>query len=524
MPKTAKWQILLLALVLSALFGKEAQAQTINATNCSSTAVQTALNSVAADGTTVVIPSGSCSWTTSVAYNQVYSTTIQGQSTVTGTCAPGGSCAASDSTNITLTGSGSGSITIHTKAGKSLRITGLSLTNPSGGSAAYGAITIDGTSTAVRVDHNHVNDLVTGDHTFQVDAINGVFDHNLLDSTNQANTFIFQPTNNGGNNNANDIWTQPDALGSGNFVFVENNLIQNVAFAFDCDFGGRITFRYNIIGTNTRLQSHGVGSGAQRRGCRTMEVYQNTFTFSSSPNSNSFAFVQDFESGTGMWWGNTITAFTTFLREDVVRSNSSTYTQTASPNGWGYCGTAASGSGTAWDGSTSGNGYPCLDSIGRGQSDQLTDTDFPNIVNQTTGTIAWPHQLLVPVYVWGNTLNTNSYAQNHLWQNFDNAAKENQDYYLQLPNVDEPGSFTGAAGVGCGPSTGTGCPANGVARPATCTTGVGYWNVTSQSFFVCTATNTWGTTAYYTPYTYPHPLTQGSTLVAPPTSLAAVVQ
>jgi hypothetical protein len=74
-------------------------------------------------------------------------------------------------------------------------------------------------------------------------------------------------------------------------------------------------------------------------------------------------------------------------------------------------------------------------------------------------------------------------------------------------------SFNGNSGIGCGPL------AN---RPATCTTGVGYW-VTNQScsdliglvganpaqpiagtLYKCTSTNNW--TAYYTPYTYPHPL------------------
>jgi hypothetical protein len=73
--------------------------------------------------------------------------------------------------------------------------------------------------------------------------------------------------------------------------------------------------------------------------------------------------------------------------------------------------------------------------------------------------------------------------------------------------------FTGATGVGCGTLA---------ARPATCTVGVGYW-ATDQScsdltgmvganpttpisgtLYRCTAPNTW--TAYYTPYTYPHPL------------------
>lgn len=74
-------------------------------------------------------------------------------------------------------------------------------------------------------------------------------------------------------------------------------------------------------------------------------------------------------------------------------------------------------------------------------------------------------------------------------------------------------SFTGAVGVGAGTLT---------ARPATCTTGVGYWatnqsttNLTgmvganpstpiSGTLYKCTSTNTW--TAYYTPLAYPHPL------------------
>ncbi len=83
-----------------------------------------------------------------------------------------------------------------------------------------------------------------------------------------------------------------------------------------------------------------------------------------------------------------------------------------------------------------------------------------------------------------------------------------------------------SSGAGCGSSTPTG----------TCTIGVGYWK-TSQScsnltgmvganpatpisgtFYKCTSTNTW--TAYYTPYTYPHPL-RGSGL-NPPSNLRII--
>jgi hypothetical protein len=73
-------------------------------------------------------------------------------------------------------------------------------------------------------------------------------------------------------------------------------------------------------------------------------------------------------------------------------------------------------------------------------------------------------------------------------------------------------------------------------RPTTCQTssetvfgngaaGVGYFatDVGAQgTLYTCSATNTW--TVFYTPYTYPHPLTTGDPQPpAPPTALQAIV-
>jgi hypothetical protein len=56
-------------------------------------------------------------------------------------------------------------------------------------------------------------------------------------------------------------------------------------------------------------------------------------------------------------------------------------------------------------------------------------------------------------------------------------------------------TFDGSVGVGVGLLA---------ARPATCTTGVGYWATDSNVFYRATAPNTWS--SYYTPLVYPHPL------------------
>jgi hypothetical protein len=78
-------------------------------------------------------------------------------------------------------------------------------------------------------------------------------------------------------------------------------------------------------------------------------------------------------------------------------------------------------------------------------------------------------------------------------------------------------SYNGTTQIGVGRGT-------LAARPATCTTGDGWWATDQGSwnsggsgvqgvFYKCTATNTW--TLYYTPYLYPHPLTGTSSITYP---------
>lgn len=135
-------------------------------------------------------------------------------------------------------------------------------------------------------------------------------------------------------------------------------------------------------------------------------------------------------------------------------------------------------------------GWPCRDQIGQSTDAWLWTDGKPYPPQDRSSLHLWSNRYganIVPATV----INDSSY---HI--------KNNRDYY------DEAASFDGKSG------TGVGTLAN---RPATCTTGVGYWATDQGNWnkkpggqqgvlYKCTSPNTW--TLYYTPYTYPHPLRQ----------------
>jgi len=550
-----KW--LFLILLLSAI---SAESQTINAASCNASDVQQAFNSVTASTTTVNIPSGTCNWSGQVTLTVPSgntSLTVQGQSATNIACNAAGFCTggATDGTVIVDNYASTNSlliITTNSTTSSLFRLTGITIQGGSGSVKYQGFVTVHGSSQNFRFDHSHLNSATysPGEASagMQIQGcIYGVADHNIIDqpssSTNNGIQEYQGSCNGDSTNQGNGAWAQATNLGSPQSFYLENNILNN-GFGNDCLYGGRFVFRYNTFNATSpaaAIQTHATGSTTDGRGCRSWEFYNNTVIAQSGNYINDLFFL---DSGTGVVWGNTIpsssagggTGYKNVIGADNDRTNNDDHTHTPCTgsgncsNSFGFCGSQNSGQlfDSTWDrNSNPTTGYRCIDQPGEGQSDFLQGI-FPNKCDYTSGQCSasnyagtWPNQALEPIYEWADNYGPVPNNQSDIWSTNYGSITQNQDYYLGTTNSGTPISFNGTSGVGAGtlPPTNSGAYTNA----PSCTPEVAYWNSASQTLYQCTAANTW--TLFYTPYTYPHPLTQGGVQVpVAPTGLTAVVQ
>ncbi len=407
----------LLTVVLFALSGAlTAHANTINAASCQVSDVQNAINS-ASNGDTVVVPGGSCTWTSNLTITKTI--TLQG--------------AGVGSTNITHNASGTQDhlIQFNGPASGLIRITGFSWL---GGGYNHRFIECNGSAYSnapFRIDHNRFVGGADGSGSGAAGLIDnfscaGLIDHNDFNTADNA-----EDIHNNGDGNAG--WTENVIIGGANMLFVENNTFEDSHTggnfygnsAIQSYNGSRLTFRNNTL-TGSQVDEHGTAGYV---GARWWEIYDNTWVVANNTVQDKY---MDLRGGSGLVYNNHKTG---------QSSNAAIVVREEDTGAW-----------------------PLAYQIGSGINGGTDD-------HNSCG---------------GGTLNS---SPAHFWGN-----DSNMPVNSATSNVVLSRDFLVTSGQ---PSA---IPAQQV------------------------STDTCSSTYNYVPYTYPHPLQNGSSAPAPPTGLSAEVQ
>ncbi|HLW53548.1 MAG TPA: hypothetical protein VKW06_11965 [Candidatus Angelobacter sp.] len=481
---------LLLLSLMALCLPVAAAAATVNAASCSQGVVQNAINS-AASGDTVLVPAGSCTWSTAVSIPSSKGVTVLGAGV-----------GVTDIVNAT----GNTAIQMNVQDGIGLsRVSGFSF-DGNGANSSAGVVNVTAVAdahNAFRIDHCRFSNVIGG-RALEVGTngyeVSGLIDNNSFikgSGTLQSITILADDSPMGPNESL--PWTHPYVLGGPNAIFVEDNIFDYSGGsiydgAIDTGGGARFVFRHNNV-IDTFWGDHGADLNA-RRGAISFEMYNNTISNNTGSSIWTLIYLR---SGSGVIYNNSVTG--PYSGSVELNNYRSSTTQGCGSDGSGCTPFYLCDGTHAWDGNVSGkSGWPCLDQTGH---------IFTSNMSSGTST-------LNPLYTWPGSGVEEDAAR------FTNDGNMPTDIIANREFFNYNASFDGTSGVGQGTLA---------ARPATCTSAIGgysganpaYWTTDTNppTLYTCTSANTW--TVYYTPYTYPHPLRSGATAPPAPASLRLTV-
>ena len=282
---------ILFSIAWGALLCTNARANTIAAASCSSSDVQTAINS-ASSGDTVTVPSGACTWSTQVTIPSTKGITLSASGSVTITNA-----------NIVLNSNATTSTVI---TGFTFSGTYTSSTAPAiSVSGCGGLASCGGTVTALyQIKNNTFSDpsdiaillALSGNGT-------GLISNNAF--TGGGASEMIHNLGMGASDASG--WTDNVVPGSPNMVYIETNTFTfnatgNPAYfwgasAVQSYYGARTVFRYNTL-NNAQVDQHGTCGSI---GARWWEIYNNTFNVVANGNQSTYMALRD---GAGVVFNN----------------------------------------------------------------------------------------------------------------------------------------------------------------------------------------------------------------------------
>lgn len=228
-------------------------AATINASSCSQTHVSDAISS-AANGDTVLVPAGTCSWSGLSISKPLH---LKG--------------AGVGKTNITISGN-----TVTKQSGGIIRVSDFTFSKSGGGTGSKGFTVTGSWKNAQPVVFQNNAFTISNSGLFHLNVAGGVIIAGNSFTADWDDSFI-QPKD---SNDSERSWASADTLGTRDTNGILNHYIENNTFyggtnqGIDCDDSARCVYRYNTL-TYSSFNTHGLDTSPQ--GVRHFEVYNNKF-------------------------------------------------------------------------------------------------------------------------------------------------------------------------------------------------------------------------------------------------------